>query len=60
MWLDNVIGQAFQSSDELKRLFQDAFPNELLTLASVGYFEPPSGAKRWIIDDRDLQSLYAN
>lgn len=26
----------------------------------VGYFEPPSRAKRWIIDGRDLQSLYAN
>ena len=57
------IGQAFQSSDELNRLLQDAFPDDLPALTSdfyVGYFEPPSGAKQWIIDDRDLQSLYAN
>ena len=57
------IGQAFQSSGELKRLLQDAFPDDLRALTSdfyVGYFEPPSGAKRWIIDDHDLQSLYAN
>ena len=56
------VGQDFQSLDEMKRLLQDAFPDELPALTSdfyVGYFEPPSGAKRWIIDDRDLQSLYA-
>ena len=56
------MGQAFQISDEMKRRLQDSFPDDLPALTSdfyVGYFEPPSGAKRWIIDDRDLQSLYA-
>ena len=57
------VGQAFQSSDEMKRLLQDAFPDDLPALTSdfyVGYFEPPNGAKRWIVDDHDLRSLYAN
>ena len=57
------VKQAFESSDEMKRLLQDSFPDDLPALTSdfyVGYFEPPSGAKRWIVDDRDLQSLYAN
>ena len=59
----HVVSQGFNSSDEMKRLLQDAFPDDLPALTSdfyLGYFEPPSGAKRWIIDDRDLQSLYAN
>lgn len=49
-----------QASDEMKRLLQDAFPDDLPALTSdfhMGYFEPHIGAKR-IIDDRDLQSLY--
>lgn len=53
--------QAFQSCDELKRLLQDAFPDDLSTLTSdlyVVYFELPSGAKHGIIDDYDLQTLY--
>ena len=57
------VGQAFQCSDEMKRLLQDAFPDDLPALTSdfyVGYFEPPNGAKHWIVDDRDLRSLYAN
>lgn len=57
------VGQAFQSLDELKTLLQHAFPDDLPAMTSdfyVGYFEPPSGAKRWIIDDRDLGSLYAS
>ena len=57
------VGQAFQSLDELKTLLQHAFPDDLPAMTSdfyVGYFEPPSGAKHWIIDDRDFGSLYAN
>ena len=57
------VKQAFETFDEMKKLLQDAFPDDLPALTSdiyVGYFEPPSGAKRWIVDDRDLQSLYTN
>ena len=58
-WL--VVGQVFRSCDELKSLLQDEFSDELPELTSdfvVGYFEPPNGAKRWIIDDRDLEAMY--
>ena len=55
------IKQVFTSCDELKQKLQDSFSDDLPQLTSdfsVGYFEPPNGAKRWIIDDRDLEGLY--
>ena len=40
----------------------DHFPNELAattcTNFKLGYFEPPSNTKRWLVEQRDLQEMY--
>ncbi len=55
------VEHAFKSCNEMKRMLQDNFSDKLPELTSechVGYYEPPNGAKRWLIDDRDLETMY--
>ena len=38
----------------------DAFPSDIpsTTEFQVGYFEPPNGTKRWILECKDLTTMY--
>ena len=58
MWHDEH--SKFKSPAELKIKLIDAFPNDISFTENfqVGYLEPPSNTKRWIVDKRDLTIMY--
>ena len=54
------VGEIFCSPTALKTKLMESFPDDLPTTNfQVGYFEPPGNTKRWLIDERDLNSMYA-
>ena len=59
MWHD--VTHQFNSPAALKLKLMDCFPADVLSTASfqIGYFEPPNSVKRWIVDERDLKTMYS-
>ena len=59
MWHDAPT--KFRSPTELKLKLMDTFTSDIPTTTDfqVGYFEPPSSTKRWIVDERDLKMMYS-
>ena len=51
---------AFNSPDEIKSGLINAFPSEVPSTSTfqVGYLEPPSNTKRWLVEKRDLVAMY--
>ena len=60
VWHD--VEELFASLSSLRLKLMDHFPNELAattcTNFKLGYFEPPSNTKRWLVEQRDLQEMY--
>ena len=58
MW--HNVTQAFQSPTALKIKLMDSFPSDIPNSMNfqVGYFEPPNNTKRWIVEERDLETMY--
>ena len=50
-----------QSPTALKLKLMDSFPSDIpsTTDFQIGYFEPPSNTKRWIVDERDMKMMYS-
>ena len=59
MWHNTT--DLFTSPARMKLSLMDYFGNEVpsTTDFQVGYFEPPSNTKRWIVDERDLKMMYS-
>lgn len=59
-WYD--VNEKFTSIASLKLRLMDTFPTEFSASSSmnfqIGYLEPPSQAKRWLCELRDLQQMY--
>ena len=60
VWYD--VEELFTSLSSLRLKLMDHFPNELAattcTNFKLGYFEPPGNAKRWLVEQRNLQEMY--
>lgn len=58
MWHD--VKSVFQSLEDMKVELMKSFPTEVPSTSSfqVGYLEPPNNAKRWLIEERDLNAMY--
>lgn len=50
----------FKSPEDLKLELMKSFSSEVPSTSSfqVGYLEPPSNTKRWLVEDRDLEVMY--
>ncbi len=59
LWHDTT--EKFYSPAGLRLKLMDSFPNEVpsTTNFQIGYFEPPSNTKRWLVDRRDLETMYS-
>jgi hypothetical protein len=59
MWHD--VTKKFNSPAALKLKLMDCFPADVPSTAAfqIGYFEPPSNVKRWIVEERDLKRMYS-
>ena len=55
-WYDT--NEKFDTINSLRRKLIAAFAEELSTTFQLGYLEPPSQAKRWLQDQRDLDNMY--
>ena len=57
MWHD--VNEVFYSLSAIKLQLMDCFPEELPSNIDfqIGYFEGKSHAKRWIIENRDLDKI---
>lgn len=56
-WYD--IGKKFDTISDLKRKLMATFSDELSAETfQLGYLEPPSQAKRWLQEQRDLDGMY--
>ena len=57
-----MLNEKLTSIASLKLRLMDTFPTEFPALSSmnfqIGYLEPPSQAKRWLCELRDLQQMY--
>ena len=60
MW--HAVTHHFNSPAALKLKLMDCFPADVPSTATfqIGYFEPPSNVKRWIVEERDLQTMYSH
>ena len=57
-WHD--VSEEFQHISSLKMKLMDSFTSELpLQGFQMGYFEHPNNAKRWLVERRDLEEMYA-
>ena len=57
-WYD--ITEKFDTIISLRRSLLDAFGDELTTETfQLGYLEPPSQAKQWLQEQRDLDNMYS-
>ena len=58
MW--HSIKHRFKSPEEIKLGLIESFPSEVPSTSTfqVGYLEPPSNTKRWLVEDRDLVAMY--
>ena len=50
----------FRSPEDLKLELMKSFSSEVPSTSSfqVGYLEPPSNTKRWLVEERDLEVMY--
>ena len=50
----------FTSTDEIKAGLMETFPSEVPSTDTfqLGYLEPPGNTKRWLVENRDLTSMY--
>jgi len=55
-WYDT--SEKFSTITNLKLKLIDTFADELSETFQLGYLEPPSQAKRWLKEQRDLDSMY--
>ena len=55
-WYDT--NEKFDTINSLRRKLIAEFAEELSETFQLGYLEPPSQAKRWLQDQRDLDSMY--
>ena len=53
--------EKFESPTALRARLAESFPDDLAEDLSfqVGYFQGKQGAKRWIVEPRDLEKMYA-
>jgi len=52
------ISEKFTTLTSLKHKLMNAFADELSETFQLGYLEPPSQAKHWLQEQRDLDSMY--
>ena len=55
-WYDT--NEKFDTINNLRQKLIAAFAEELSETFQLGYLEPPSQAKRWLQDQRDLDNMY--
>ena len=57
---DFIVSEEFQHISSLKMKLMDSFTSELpLQGFQMGYFEHLNNAKRWLVERRDLEEMYA-
>ncbi len=59
LWHDAT--EKFHSPAGLRLKLMDSFPNDVpsTTDFQIGFFEPPNNTKRWLVDQRDLDTMYS-